>query len=163
MKINAEITPDSYIKFQKTLNSLIVKPKENLRIGIIFAILFITPLLFSVYYQILWGLVFVLYILIIFLVLGNFVIKKSIKTFSSLGNSNYGTWSFELEDSGLRIINNEHFNKFFYYNAFIDAFIKNDLLVILIGPQSGIHIPITEANRSDIQEFLNTLKNHIKD
>lgn len=81
--------------------------------------------------------------------------------YSKLGNANYGIWSFELEDNGLRIINNEHFNKLYLYNAFIDAYVKDDLLLIIFGPYNGIHIQISDMNRAKIPEFLDALKKKI--
>ena len=163
MKLNSEITPESYRKFSHILAKNRTKQRNLLLIEIIIFIFIILPLAISKYLtgSFSWGIIFELYTVFISVLLVLFFYKRMKTIYSKLGNANYGIWSFELEDNGLRIINNEHFNKLYLYNAFIDAYVKDDLLLIIFGPYNGIHIQISDMNRAKIPEFLDALKKKI--
>jgi hypothetical protein len=161
VKVTINITPDTYHRMQMLLWMRVYNKGINYA-AVIGGVIGGFTILISKYQtgSTTNGVLIAAYALAFYFMIAFATRAKAKKYMFSLGKAMYGNFTFETLDDGLHIFG-EYFTKRFLYSAFTETLLVKDLLIIMTGDSSGFHLPITDANRAEIQAFNDDVRKRI--
>lgn len=158
MQITVTITPESYARMQAFLFKRVQKAGSKLPalIGGVFGLsAMATSWLLT--NGIFFGLIIAAYGIVFLLAIAIVGKSRAKGHMAQLGKCYYGEFAFTLQADGVHVANT-FFTTHFIYAAFIETVTTTDHLLLLTGPITGLHLPITDANRDAVTAFHDEMK-----